>query len=118
MRLLFGPLAHAGLLVLALIRLPSSRLARLFVGGHLLGILGLMRGEHGGTLMRPARIIGQFLFLQASGVGGAIRYARGDRPALWPKVERPEASGDVFEAARSGEAVRESTQAEGRPEAS
>jgi cellulose synthase/poly-beta-1,6-N-acetylglucosamine synthase-like glycosyltransferase len=97
MRLVFGPLAHAGLLLLALVRSPRSRLARLFVAGHLLGMVGLMGGQRGGILMRPARIIAQVLFLQASGVGGAIRYARGDRPALWPKAERPEASGRVFE---------------------
>jgi biofilm PGA synthesis N-glycosyltransferase PgaC len=105
MRLLFGPLAHAGLLLLALVRSPSSRLARLFVAGHLLGVVGLMRGDRGGALMRPARVIAQVLFLQASGVGGAIRYLRGDRPALWPKAERPEESGEVFEVAP--EAVRE-----------
>jgi biofilm PGA synthesis N-glycosyltransferase PgaC len=106
MRLVFGPLAHAGLLLLALVRLPSSRLARLFVAGHLLGAVGLIGGQREGTLMRPARIIAQFLFLQASGIGGAIRYARGDRPALWPKVERPEASGEVFDTAPP-EPVRE-----------
>lgn len=97
MRLVFGPLAHAALLLLALVRFPRSRLARLFVAGHLLGVLGLVRGKGQGIVMRAARIISQLLFLQASGVGGAIRYARGDRPALWPKAERPEASGRVFE---------------------
>jgi biofilm PGA synthesis N-glycosyltransferase PgaC len=97
MRLVFGPLAHAALLLLALVRFPRSRLARLFVAGHLLGVLGLVCGKGQGIVMRAARIISQLLFLQASGVGGAIRYARGDRPALWPKAERPEASGRVFE---------------------
>jgi poly-beta-1,6-N-acetyl-D-glucosamine synthase len=97
MRLVFGPLAHAALLLLALVRFPRSRLARLFVAGHLLGVLGLVGGKGQGIVMRAARIISQLLFLQASGVGGAIRYARGDRPALWPKAERPEASGRVFE---------------------
>lgn len=102
MRLVFGPLAHAGLLILALARAPKSRLARSFVALHLLGVVGLVRGGRGGILLRPARIIAQVLFLQASGIGGALRYARGDRPALWPKAERPEESGRVFETAPAG----------------
>lgn len=103
MRTLVGPLSHAALLLLALVRSSHSRLARWFVVAHILGVAALLREQRGGTLIRPVRTVAQFLFLQATAVGGAIRYARGDRPALWPKGERPRASGEVFDGADSEE---------------
>jgi hypothetical protein len=48
-------------------------------------------------------MISQALFLQATALGGAIRYARGDRPALWPKAERTGASREIFESPPAGD---------------
>ena len=95
-RSVLGPLAHAGLLIQAIARLRSSRLARLVVGAHLIGVVAFWREREGASLSRPARLLGQFLFLQATAIGGLIRYGRGDRPGKWPKEERSGSSGEVF----------------------
>jgi cellulose synthase/poly-beta-1,6-N-acetylglucosamine synthase-like glycosyltransferase len=98
MRSLLGPLSHAGLLVLAVISSPRSSLARWFLAAHLLGAAALVRERGDGKpLSRPARLVTQFLFLQATALGGAVRYASGDRPGQWPKTDRPGASAEIFD---------------------
>jgi cellulose synthase/poly-beta-1,6-N-acetylglucosamine synthase-like glycosyltransferase len=91
-RAAFGPLAHAALIVQALASLPRSRLAAGFLVGHLVALLASAREAP--TL--PERLAARVLFLQAAGVGGTIRYLRGDRPAAWPKRERPAESSLAF----------------------
>jgi glycosyltransferase involved in cell wall biosynthesis len=96
MRSVFGPLAHAALLLLAIVRLPHSRLAAIFVGGHAAGAAALVREAQGKAVSSPARAVAQVLFLQATALGGLVRYVRGERYAGWRKPERSVSSGDVF----------------------
>jgi cellulose synthase/poly-beta-1,6-N-acetylglucosamine synthase-like glycosyltransferase len=88
LRLLVGPLAHAVLLAKALLAAPRHRWARAFVALHAIGLLAFVRQARGGTATAPERALGQALFLQATAVGGIVRYLRGERPALWEKPER------------------------------
>lgn len=87
-----GPIAHAALLAQAIACARSSRTAAAFVLGHAAALCASMRASP--TLLE--RVAAQLLFLQATGVGGTVRYLRGDRPAAWPKRERPATSGYVF----------------------
>lgn len=88
LRLLVGPLAHAALLVKALLSAPRDRWARAFLALHAVGLLAFVRQARGGTTTAPERALAQALFLQATAVGGILRYLRGERPALWQKPER------------------------------
>jgi hypothetical protein len=99
-----GPLAHVGLLGIALRRVRSSRIARLFLLGHLLAAAALLWTAtqsvegHSGTdqeVRRSPRVLvtataaaGQVLFLQAVALGGLLRYLRGDRRTTWSTVDR------------------------------
>jgi len=85
MRAVVGPLAHAALIAQAIATLRRSRPAAIFVLGHVVAICALAR--HAPTL--PERLAAQVVFLQATGIGGTVRYLRGDRPAAWPKPDRP-----------------------------
>jgi cellulose synthase/poly-beta-1,6-N-acetylglucosamine synthase-like glycosyltransferase len=87
-RLLLGPLAHAALLLRALVSAPRSRLAAAFVGIHTLGALAIFRQGEGRRPAAPERALAQALFLQATALGGIARYLLGERPALWQKPER------------------------------
>jgi biofilm PGA synthesis N-glycosyltransferase PgaC len=84
-----GPVAHLFLLLISLRTVSRSRLAVLFAAGHVVGLLELARWLQGKPSFKPARFIAHILFLQGAGIGGLVRYLRGDRPALWPKPERP-----------------------------
>lgn len=84
----FGPLAHLLLLLRAARASPHSRLAALAVAGHALGVPAAVRTQRRAPQGAIERTFGQALFLQAVALGGVIRYARGDRPALWPKPHR------------------------------
>jgi cellulose synthase/poly-beta-1,6-N-acetylglucosamine synthase-like glycosyltransferase len=75
-----GPLAHAALVGLAVVRAPRSRAARL--------VVALARRGRPGRRTAPERALAEVAFLQVVALGGLWRYARGDRPALWPKAER------------------------------
>jgi cellulose synthase/poly-beta-1,6-N-acetylglucosamine synthase-like glycosyltransferase len=88
MRLLFGPLAHAILLGKALIAAPRRRWAAAFLLLHAIGGLAIVRQQQGGRPTAPERALGQSLFLQATALGGIVRYLRGERPALWQKLDR------------------------------
>jgi cellulose synthase/poly-beta-1,6-N-acetylglucosamine synthase-like glycosyltransferase len=83
-----GPLAHLLLLLRALRRAGRSPIALAFVLAHLFAAQALARRIAGQEVTRLERIAAQVLFLQGVGLGGLWRYARGDRPALWPKLER------------------------------
>ncbi len=88
-RLLLGPLAHSALLLQAVLAARASKAARGFLILHALAALALVRQRRGGASTSTlGRASAQALFLQASAVGGIIRYANGDRPALWPKADR------------------------------
>jgi cellulose synthase/poly-beta-1,6-N-acetylglucosamine synthase-like glycosyltransferase len=91
-RSFFGPLAHFALLVLALRSMRRSRLGAAFVAGHAVGVTAIARERMGAHPSTPARAAGLVIFLQATALGGVVRYARGDRPAIWPKPERPPSS--------------------------
>ncbi len=97
MRAVLGPLAHAALVAQAFASLHRSRIAAAFVIGHVVAACALARAAP--TL--PERFAARVLFLQATGLGGTARYLRGDRPAAWPKRERPGASALVFRRAQS-----------------
>ena len=93
MRATFGPLAHAALIAQALTSLPRSRLAAVFLAGHLAGLVASAREAP--TL--PERFAARVLFLQATGVGGTVRYApAATARAAWPKRDRPAASAEAF----------------------
>jgi poly-beta-1,6-N-acetyl-D-glucosamine synthase len=87
-RLSFGPLAHAALLLLALRSLGTSRLAGGFCLVHLVGIEALVRRARGRGLTSAERLLSQMLFLQAVGLGGTIRWLRHGPAGIWPKDER------------------------------
>ena len=84
-----GPLAHLVLLLGALRAFPRSAAARLFVVAHLVGAAFAVRTQRGLAWHPLERLVGQAVLLQVVGLGGLIRYLRGDRPALWPKPPRP-----------------------------
>jgi len=94
-----GPLAHAMLVLQAVGSARRSRLARVFLGVHALGALSFLGRQRRVDAGRIGRVIGHVLFLQVAGLGGTLRWARGDRPALWPKPERDSAAGDQQPAA-------------------
>jgi len=83
-----GPVAHLALVLLALRSSPRSGLARIVVVAHLAGVFAAVR-THRRIARNPLeRLVGQAILLQAIGLGGFLRYLRGDRPALWPKPPR------------------------------
>ena len=87
-----SPLAHVALLVLGLLRLRTSWVARAFVAGHVAGAWTLARqasreGERSSVGM-PWAALAQVLFLQGVALGGIARFLRGDRPTKWHTVER------------------------------
>ncbi len=105
-----SPLAHVLLLVLAVRRVRTSRLAALFLGGHVVALAGLARkaatapvtvgpdddpGDPGAAASAPtsgrrlADALGQVVFLNAVAIGGLLRYLRGDRLTQWPVVRQP-----------------------------
>jgi biofilm PGA synthesis N-glycosyltransferase PgaC len=104
-----GPLAHVALLFSALRRLRSSRLARLFLVGHVVAAFSLAGDAARQSpaawsphvpddsaapapsptpARRVVKVLAQAVFLDAVAIGGMIRYLRGDRPALWRTVRR------------------------------
>jgi biofilm PGA synthesis N-glycosyltransferase PgaC len=99
-----GPLAHVALLLMALAKVRSSTVARLFLLANVGACAGLLRGapdENAGEVEEPsdgatARKLlfaasagaGQVMFLQGVALGGMVRYARGDRSTMWSTVER------------------------------
>ena len=88
-RYTLGPLAHVLLLGVAVRRLRSSRMARLFLVGHAVGIWGLWRPPPAGRWWRaPIVMASQILFLQGVALGGLLRYFRGGRETAWITVER------------------------------
>jgi biofilm PGA synthesis N-glycosyltransferase PgaC len=82
-----GPVAHAALLLLAAGH-PGSRAARLLLVGHAAVAAGAMADARGLPVPGPVRAAGAVGFLQLVGLGGTWRWLRGDRPALWVKVDR------------------------------
>jgi hypothetical protein len=96
-----SPVSHAALLVLAIAKVRSSVLARAFLLAHLFAGAGLIvergtaasgdetavaRSRHPVTTVLTAS--GRIMFLQAVALGGLVRYLRGDRPTMWPTIER------------------------------
>ena len=92
-----APLAHAALLGMALARLRTSRLARLFVLGHACAAWALVErwsadaparprpaGATRSPVKTPVDALGQSVFLNAVALGGIYRYLRGDRKTQWP----------------------------------
>jgi hypothetical protein len=91
-----GPLAHAVLVVLALVRCrpgPRARrgpVAGVFLAAHVLGAAAIGRRALD-TSSQPDPVsaaLGQVIFLDTVALGGMLRYLRGDRRTLWRKVER------------------------------
>jgi biofilm PGA synthesis N-glycosyltransferase PgaC len=97
-----GPLAHATLLVMAVAKVRSSTLARLFLLANAGACVGLLRQPPPGDptaepsaeppvrhlLLAASAGAGQVMFLQGVALGGMLRYARGDRSTMWSTVER------------------------------
>jgi biofilm PGA synthesis N-glycosyltransferase PgaC len=95
-----GPIAHLVLLGIAVRRVRSSRVACLFLIGHVWAGFTLARRavtpatseNGGGRLHRPfqtaAKAAAQVLFLQGVALGGMFRYLRGDRQTKWSTIER------------------------------
>jgi len=103
-----APIAHLALLLVAVRRAPTSRLAALFVWGHALGAWPLVRRAvaesrgrtpapappgraaeaAGRSWPDPAAALSQVLFLHGVALGGVLRYLRGDRRTQWPSAGR------------------------------
>ena len=83
-----GPLAHTVGLALALRRARRSTVAAGVVGAHGVGLVAVAALLTGRAVPRIAAVGGEVLFLHAVAVAGMVRYARGDRPAVWRKPER------------------------------
>ena len=97
-----GPLAHVTLLILAVSKLRSSALARVFVLANAGACAGLLVGTDAGDreddpadgfalrglLLAASAGAGQVMFLQGVALGGMVRYLRGDRSTMWSTVER------------------------------
>jgi hypothetical protein len=99
-----GPFAHLALVGVALRRVRYSKLARLFLLGHVAAGWALAR--EGGRMARAADLgegeplkplnaaeaaaagAGQVLFLQGVALGGVARFLRGDRRTQWATIER------------------------------
>jgi cellulose synthase/poly-beta-1,6-N-acetylglucosamine synthase-like glycosyltransferase len=89
-----GPAAHGLLFLRAVGAMRRSTIARLFVLVHAVGVRAIRREEKGEALSGPERVLAHVLFLQAVGLGGTVRWLRGDRPAVWPKEERAPITGE------------------------
>jgi poly-beta-1,6-N-acetyl-D-glucosamine synthase len=87
-RISFGPLAHALLLGRSVRYAGSSRIHGAFLGLHLLAGLMLWRRLKGRPLGPAGRVASQILFLQATALGGLVRFARKEPLGLWPKADR------------------------------
>ena len=97
-----GPLSHAALLVMAITKVRSSTLARLFLLANAGACVGLFLPKPSGDvpkgssvddsarrlLLKASAGAGQVMFLQGVALGGMVRYARGDRSTMWSTVER------------------------------
>ena len=96
-----SPVSHAALLVLATAKVRSSVLARAFLLAHFFAGAGLIiegrtaGARHEGADPRSRHPVttavtasGRIMFLQAVAMGGLVRYLRGDRPTMWPTIER------------------------------
>jgi biofilm PGA synthesis N-glycosyltransferase PgaC len=97
-----GPLAHLTLLALAVSKVRSSALARVFLLANACACAGLIVGTQAagleddpqagptlrGLLVGASAGAGQVMFLQGVALGGMVRYLRGDRSTMWSTVER------------------------------
>jgi glycosyltransferase involved in cell wall biosynthesis len=97
-----GPLAHLTLLVMAVTKVRSSAVARVFLLANLGACAGLVNRPKAGEPVQdgtggpsPRRLLvaafagaGQVMFLQGVALGGMARYLRGDRSTMWSTVER------------------------------
>lgn len=97
-----GPLAHLTLLALAVSKVRSSALARVFLLANACACAGLILGTQAaeleddppagptlrGLLVGASAGAGQVMFLQGVALGGMVRYLRGDRSTMWSTVER------------------------------
>jgi len=83
-----GPLTHVALLGMAVGSVRRSRLARLFLAGHVVGVAAIWWPTSARPLPTPVRAAGQALFLQGVALGGMARRLRGDRVATWEKAAR------------------------------
>ncbi len=88
----FGPFAHLLLLLMAAREARRSRWAVVTLGAHFAAAVAMVRTQRRSAGSALERLVGQTLFLQVVGLAGLIRYLTGDRPALWPKPERPPAT--------------------------
>ncbi len=96
-----SPVSHALLLVVATAKVRSSILARAFLLAHFLASAGLVVERRTATssngmatpgsrhpFTTAVSASGRIMFLQAVAMGGLVRYLRGDRPTMWPTIER------------------------------
>lgn len=83
-----GPIAHLSLLLMAVRTARRSRLARLTLAAHLVGVVGIVGEARGKRLPMPFVVGGQVLFLQAVAIGGVVRHLYGTSSPMWRKVSR------------------------------
>jgi cellulose synthase/poly-beta-1,6-N-acetylglucosamine synthase-like glycosyltransferase len=87
-RYTMSPLAHVALLAASVRSARRSPAAAAFVAVHIVAAAGLWRRSSGKSVGGLGGALSDVLFLQAVGIGGIIRYARGDRVLTWPTVSR------------------------------
>lgn len=83
-----GPAAHALLLIGAIRNMGKNPWTRLFVLGHAAAAGAFWRRARGHRLTPPENVAAHLLMLQAVGLGGMWRYAKGERGGLYPKTDR------------------------------
>lgn len=83
-----GPIAHVVVILLALRRVRSSRLAALTVAGHVLGSAAFAWQNRGHKLPRLLAAGAQILYLQVVALGGMLRFVKRDRVLVWAKPAR------------------------------
>jgi Glycosyltransferase like family 2 len=83
-----GPVSNVALVASSAAAARRSRTARLVLAGHAVLATAAASGRLRRNPSRPERLAYSVVFMQAVGVGGTLRFLRGDRPVRWAKQER------------------------------
>jgi hypothetical protein len=83
-----GPVSNVALVASSAAAARRSRSARVVLAGHAALAGAAVSSRLRRSPSRAERLAYSVVFLQAVGVGGTLRFLRGDRPVRWQKQER------------------------------